>query len=281
MTASLAGVRVVSLATNLPGPMAAARLAVLGASVVKVEPPAGDALAAVDSEWYRQLVAGHEVREIDLKSEAGRAQLTELLTTTDVLLTATRPAALARLGLSWSELSAKFPKLCHVALVGYGEGGAGRPGHDLTYQAEVGLVDGATVPLAPYADLAGAERAVSEVCAALLSRALHGRVEYREVPLAKVASDLAIPLRRGLTAPGGPLGGGDPVYGVYAAQDGYVAVACLEPHFRRRLFDELSVDGSQASLERVFRTRTAHAWEQWAEIRDLPLVRVSSAGLSM
>ena len=177
MAKPLTGIRVVSLATNLPGPVAVARLAALGASVVKVEPPIGDALAIVDPEWYRQLVAGQEVREIDLKSETGWTQLTELLSDTDVLLTATRPAALARLGLSSSELSVKFPKLCHVAIVGHGDGEAERPGHEVTYQAEVGLVDGATVPRAPCADLAGAARAVSEVCAALLHRALHGKVD--------------------------------------------------------------------------------------------------------
>lgn len=274
MTELLTGVRVVSLATNLPGPMAAAGLAAFGASVIKVEPPTGDALAVADPGWYHQLVSGQEVQEIDLKSEIGATQLSELLADADALLTSSRPAALERLGLSGSEVSAKFPRLCHVAIVGHGDGEADRPGHDLTYQAEAGLVDGATVPRAPYADLAGAERAVSEVCAALLGRALHGKVNHREVSLATVANDMATPLRRGLTAPKGPLGGGDPVYRMYPAQDGYIAVACLEPHFRRRLLNELAVDGSQSSLERAFRTDTMRGWEQWAKERDLPLARV-------
>lgn len=276
MAASLTGVRVVSLATNLPGPVAAARLATLGASVVKVEPPAGDALAVADPEWYRELAAGQQVRGIDLKSETGRAQVPELLAKTDVLLTASRPAALARLGLSWPDLSSEFPRLCQVAIVGHSGMEADNPGHDLTYQAEAGLLDGPTMPRVPYADLAGAERAVSEVCAALLNRALHGTTEYREVPLAEIASELAAPWRHGLTGPGSPLGDGDPAYGTYAAQEGYVAVACLERHFRRRLFKELGVDGTRASLERVFRKGTACAWEKWANDRDLPLVRIVS-----
>ena len=45
----LAGIRVVSVAVNLPGPLAAARLAEFGAEVVKIEPPTGDPLAALDA----------------------------------------------------------------------------------------------------------------------------------------------------------------------------------------------------------------------------------------
>jgi crotonobetainyl-CoA:carnitine CoA-transferase CaiB-like acyl-CoA transferase len=273
MTEVLCGVRMVSLATNLPGPLAAARCAALGADVVKVEPPSGDALAAVAPGWYQVLTAGQEVRVLDLKSEAGRGDLLEVLTDADVLLTATRPSALARLGLSWDELSAKFPRLCQVAIVGHAGGHAELPGHDLTYQAEVGLIE-AAMPRSPFADFAGAERAATEICAGLLGRELHGHSSYREVSLAAAAFELAEPLRRGLTAPGGVLGGSTPGYGIYATRRGHVAVACLEPHFLRRLVDELGADGDRDSLQAAFCTRTAAEWEQWALARDIPLVRI-------
>ena len=65
--APLHGVRVVSLAVNVPGPVAAARLADLGADVVKVEPPAGDALQVAAAGWYRELTARHEVVTLDLR----------------------------------------------------------------------------------------------------------------------------------------------------------------------------------------------------------------------
>ena len=97
--APLAAVTVVSLATNLPGPVAAARLVSLGASVVKVEPPAGDPLGMVVPSWYDELIAGQEVITLDLKDPGGRSTLETELTSADVLLTSMRPSASARLGL--------------------------------------------------------------------------------------------------------------------------------------------------------------------------------------
>ena len=95
----LAGTAVVSLAANLPGPLAARRLADLGAQVTKVEPPGGDQLGDHAPDWYRELVAGMDVRVIDLKDAGGREQLESLLDDAQLLLTASRPSSLARLGL--------------------------------------------------------------------------------------------------------------------------------------------------------------------------------------
>jgi alpha-methylacyl-CoA racemase len=274
MTKLLTGMRIVTMATNLPGPLAAARLSALGAAIVKVEPPAGDGLATVDADWYRELAVGQDVRVIDLKSKTGRHAFLELLADADLLLTASRPAALDRLGLSWLELSAKFPRLCQVAIVGQTGEQADLPGHDLTYLAVTGLLQNAAMPLCPYADFFGAERAVSETCAALLGRQLHGQTSYREVSLADAADHLAEPLRRGLTLPSGLLGGGMPGYGLYPAREGFIATACIEPHFLRRLKDELGIDGSRISFEQAFLRRNAAEWQEWALARDIPLVRV-------
>jgi crotonobetainyl-CoA:carnitine CoA-transferase CaiB-like acyl-CoA transferase len=95
----------------------------------------------------------------------------------------------------------------------------------------------------------------------------------REVGLYDALNDLAAPLRYGLTAAGGHLGGGNPAYGIYAASDGAIAVGALEPHFRARLYEGLGLpDGADPSA--IFGTRTATEWEQWAAARDLPLVAV-------
>ena len=274
MNEPLKGVRIISIATNLPGPLAAARLAAFGADVIKVEPPVGDALAAAEPDWYRELVSRQHVKVIDLKAESGRGEFHELLAGADLLLTSSRPVALERLGLSWPALSARYPRLCQVAIVGHSGAAADLPGHDLTYQAEVGLIDGA-MPRSPYADFTGAERAVSETCAALLVRELHGRSSYREVSLADAAAYLAEPLRRGLTTETGRLGGGFPGYAIYPTRQGRVAVACLEPHFWQRFKEGLAVDGSPASIEEAFLQRTASAWHEWAKDRDIPLARIN------
>lgn len=112
MTATLAGIRIVSTATNLPGPVAAAMLRDLGATVVKVEPPSGDPLAQVAPDWYSDLCARVDVLRLDLKTGDGRRRLAELLASADLLITASRPASLQRLGLSWPDLHARHPRLC-------------------------------------------------------------------------------------------------------------------------------------------------------------------------
>ena len=69
----LQGTRLVTLAQNVPGPAAAARLQDFGASVVKVEPPNADPLASANPAWYGALTAGQEVIRLDLKDASERA----------------------------------------------------------------------------------------------------------------------------------------------------------------------------------------------------------------
>ncbi|MGN6301056.1 MAG: CoA transferase [Angustibacter sp.] len=271
---ALTGVTVVSLAINVPGPVAVARLQALGAHVTKVEPPSGDPLRLASEAWYSALTAGQQVRVLDLKSAEGRAGLDGLLANADVLVTSTRTAALQRLRLDWASLHAQFEQLCHLEIVGDTE--SGDAGHDLTYQAANGTVQPPQLPTVLVADLAGAERAVGEVLAALLLRTRTGRGVHRVVALSGVARDLAAAARYGLTADGGPLGGALPAYGLYETREGWVAVAALEPHFWRRLCTELAVDGTREDLEEAFAQRTARDWEVWARERDLPLVAVAT-----
>lgn len=274
-TGPLAGLRVLSLAGNIPGPLAAARLHALGAAVCKVEPPGGDALAAACPAWYAALHAGQAVIRLDLKDAGDRAQLDPLLAAADLLITASRPAGLARLGLAWDNLHAAYPDLCQVAIVGHAAPAEDRPGHDLTYQAAAGLLTPPALPRALLADLAGAERAVAVALALLLARQRGQGSGYREVALAGIAEDFAAPLRHGLTAPGGLLGGGLPTYNIYPAQDGWVALAALESGFVQRLQEALNITKlSHSALADIFRTQPAHIWEQWAITHDLPLVAV-------
>ena len=267
----LGGVRVLTLAVNLPGPVAASRLYDMGAAVVKVEPPGGDPLARMCPGYYAELSAGQEVVSLDLKDREDRASLKDYLENMDLLLTASRPAALGRLGLSWPELHARFPRLCQVAIVGHPPPDENAPGHDLTYQARFGTLSPPGMPPVLVADLAGAERAVSAALSLLFARE-RGRGGYEQVALSEAARTFSGPLRQGLTAPGGILGGGFAGYGLYRAREGYVALAALEKHFWERLLGEFGIEGDdRRDLQRIFETRTAEQWEEWAAERDLPL----------
>jgi crotonobetainyl-CoA:carnitine CoA-transferase CaiB-like acyl-CoA transferase len=125
------------------------------------------------------------------------------------------------------------------------------------------------------ADMAGAERAVSAALSLLFARERGRGGGYEQVALSKAAMSFAGPMRWGLTASGGVLGGGFPGYGLYRARGGYVALAALEKHFWERLLEELGTEGDERlDLERIFQTRTAEQWEAWAAERDLPLAAV-------
>jgi alpha-methylacyl-CoA racemase len=269
----LAGLRVVSMALNAPGPAACARLRDLGAGVLKVEPPAGDPLEQFCPAWYRRLHAGMEVHRVDLKAPAGRAQLSAWLEVADVFVTAQRAAALARLGADPATLARRHPKLCHVAITGHAPPDEDVAGHDLTYLAAHGLLAPPALPPTLFADMAGAERAVSTALALLYARGLTGRGGSASVPLAEAAAALAQPRDEGLTRSGALLGGGFAGYNLYAASDGWIAVAALEPHFARKLAQELGVDAfTVEALAARFKTNSALHWEQWARSLDLPIV---------
>jgi alpha-methylacyl-CoA racemase len=275
----LQGVKVISLALNVPGPVAAARLTKLGAEVIKIEPPTGDATSAVAPAWYESLCQGQTVLRLDLKAPDGRAKLDELLSSTDLLLASFRPSALLRLGLDWKSLHARHPKLCFVGIIGYPAPLEERTGHDLTYQSDLGLLRPPLMPPTLFIDLAGAERAVSMALALLNRAARAGETGCAWVSLFECASDLAEPLKAGLTSSEGMLGGGYPLYGFYRANDGWIAIAALEPHFAERLLSELGIKKADRSkLERIFLQRRAASWEKWAAELDLPLVAVRQTG---
>ncbi|HEY6307313.1 MAG TPA: CoA transferase [Candidatus Angelobacter sp.] len=272
----LQGVKIVSLSINAPGPVAAARLARLGAEVTKIEPPTGDPLKVAARPWYDSLCLGQTVVTLDLKDSIQRQRLDDLLENANLLLASFRPSALRRLGLDWESLHLRHPRLCFAGIVGYPPPQEEQSGHDLTYLADTGLLSPPALPLSLYVDLAGAERCVSLALALLLSFARTGQPACGFVSLYECAQELAQPLQAGLTVPGaGALGGASVFYSMYQASDGWIAVAALEPHFAQKLISELGLNSEDRDeLKRVFSTRTAAAWHEWAAQRDLPLVAI-------
>jgi crotonobetainyl-CoA:carnitine CoA-transferase CaiB-like acyl-CoA transferase len=273
----LEGLRVVSIALNLPGPAACARLRDLGAAVAKIEPPAGDPFEAFCPAWYRRLHEAMEVGRLDLKSDIGREALARRLEGADLLVTAQRPAALERLGLG-PEALARFPDLCHVAIAGHAPPDEAVAGHDLTYLAEAGLVAPPALPSTLFADMAGAERAVSTALALLVARGRGGSERRAVASLAEAAQALAAPRREGLTAPGALLGGGFAGYNLYAAKRGWVALAALEPHFAERLRAHFALPKLEAAaLAELFSSHDASYWHAWAREHDMPLAAVEES----
>lgn len=290
----LAGVSVVSLALNLPGPAALMRLATMGASCVKVEPPAragapSDPMASYSPRAYDAMHAGIACERLDLKTDDGRRALYALLADADVLITSFRPSALHRLGVDQDTLHQHFPTLALVAIVGEHGANAEHPGHDLTYEAQAGLVSDLRLPVAPFADMAGALLVSEAVLRVLLARLRDPASPImEEVALTDAARFLALPREWGLTSAGSPIGGAYAGYRLYACRDGRVAVAALEPRFATALCRAVGLSESHAArlhapaalgfFEAYFADRRCEEIQQLAHAHDLPLVVMPDSG---
>jgi alpha-methylacyl-CoA racemase len=239
----LEGVRIVSLALNLPGPAALMRCRRMGATCIKLEPPSGDPMGHYNKPAYAQLHEGVKVLTADLKADDGQKVLHRELAKADVLLTSFRPSALEKLGLGWDKLHGRHPQLSQVAIIGAPGARAEEPGHDLTYLADNGLVPGLELPATLYADMSGSLMASEAVLQAALplNERYAGTGEaavqgvFIEVALSEAAAYLALPRQWGLTQPSGSVGGAHAGYRIYPCKDGRVAVAALEPHFAAAL----------------------------------------------
>lgn len=263
----LGGVNVVSLAINLPGPLAAARLAELGANVTKVEPPTGDPLAAAAPEWYAELVTGQTVLTLDVKNE--REKLDDLLSDARILITSMRPSALERLGLA--RPYEQFPNLSLIEIVGHSGDRAEVPGHDLNYQAVQATLTPPHMPKVPIADILGAERAVSTALAAIIAWTANGVGASYRVALEDAAAVAGGAVKHGLMGDGAVLGGAFPGYGIYESADGYIALGAVEPHFFMRALDVFSADGTHEAFQKAFKDKTTAELEAIAANNDIPL----------
>ncbi|HEX3921142.1 MAG TPA: CoA transferase [Streptosporangiaceae bacterium] len=125
----LSGVRVVELAAVVAGPTAGQILADLGADVIKVEPPGGDAVrhvgAAKDgvSLWWKFLGRNKRSIAVDLSTAGGRDVLLRLVDTADILIESYRPGTLERWGLAPGTLRERNRELIIARITGYGRRG--------------------------------------------------------------------------------------------------------------------------------------------------------------
>ena len=277
----LRGVRILSLSLNLPGPAALMRLRALGATCSKLEPPTGDPMGFYNSLAFATLHAGIKVFAADLRTEKGQQALHRRLAHTDVLLTSFRPSALRKLGLAWNSLHKQYPALSQVAIVGSHGERAEEPGHDLTYMAENGLIDGLDLPVTLYADMGGSLMASEAVLAAVLQQRGNGKGVLVEVALAAASRYLGLPRSWGMTAAGGPVGGAHAGYRLYACKNGRVAVAALEPHFAAALCQAAAVTGTEPqimfaqsthqAIMRFMASRTRAELDALGQRMDIPL----------
>jgi alpha-methylacyl-CoA racemase len=283
----LAGVIVADLTRYLPGPFASRELLRLGARVVKIEPPEGDPVRAMNPGAYQALNEHKEIVSWDARTDPPPAVLAEA----DVVLEGFRPGVWERLGV---ELPATTI-LCSIT--GYGLDGphALEAGHDLNYLGYAGaLADTApALPPVQIADLgAGAQSAVIEVLAALLERARTGQGARLVVSMMHGSHRFVAHRLHGEPVPR-LLTGGAACYCIYETSDGrYLTVSALEPKFWRNLCDllerpdfaERAFDPVLPELAQLLRTRPLADWLTLLEGKDTcvgPVLTVAEAAAEL
>ena len=148
MPAALDGLRVLDVTQVMAGPFCAMMLADLGASVVKVEPPAGDSsrqmpgAAGTDSPAFNAVNRGKRGIVLNLKNDEGRGVFATLARSSDIVVENYRPGVMTSLGLDYAALSAVNPRLIYASISGYGQTGPqrGKGGFDLIAQGVAGIM---------------------------------------------------------------------------------------------------------------------------------------------
>ncbi len=147
-TGPLAGVRVVDLTAMVMGPYCTQIMADMGADVIKVEPPEGDNTRYISvgpapgmSGVFVNVNRGKRSVVLDLRSDADKKVLRELIKQADVFIHSMRAKAIAKLGFSYADAAALNPKIIYTNCYGYSHRGPDRdqPAYDDTIQAECGL----------------------------------------------------------------------------------------------------------------------------------------------
>jgi formyl-CoA transferase len=148
MPRALDGLRVLDVTQVMAGPFCGMMLADLGASVVKVEPPAGDSTrqmpgaAGTDSPAFNAVNRGKRSVVLNLKTAEGRDVFAKLARSSDIVIENYRPGVMTSLGLDYAALSAVNPRLIYASISGYGQTGPqrGKGGFDLIAQGVAGIM---------------------------------------------------------------------------------------------------------------------------------------------
>ncbi|MEU6559849.1 CaiB/BaiF CoA transferase family protein [Nocardia nova] len=249
----LSGLRVLDFTQNVAGPLAGQICADLGAEVIKVEPPRGEAARHIVSArpgdegvapYFVPNNRGKRSLLADLHTPEGVAAVLDLVESADVVLEGFRPGTMASWGLGPEDVHARNPRCVYASVNGYGGRGPHgmRPGVDMLLQVDSGILtglqdaDGAPmrVPV-QFIDGASGHVLAQAVLAALLHRERHGIVTDVDVAMFDVAINLQSNRATALlnTMDGAERavmpGFATSPSGIFRVADGYVAMSAYVP----------------------------------------------------
>lgn len=311
-TGPLDGIRILDLSSVVMGPYATQILGDLGADVIKLEPPSGDTMRAVGpmrnpgmGALYLHLNRNKRSIVLDLKTPQGRQACLELAKTVDVLLYNIRPQSMARLGLSYADVSRVNPKLVYVGAYGFGNSGpySGKPAYDDLIQGMTAIPslyqqNSGDVPR--YAPLTLADRAVGmqaaiAILAGVIQARASGQGQEIEVPMFEAMAQLVLGDHLGgetFSPPAGPTGYARllvPYRRPYATSNGYVSVLIYNDKHWTRFFKIIerpdmladarfnthgaraqNIDEAYSFVSEVLAGNTSEYWLQAFSNADIP-----------
>ena len=254
MKQALAGLKVIDFSQLLQGPYATQMLGDLGADVIKIERyGSGDIYRGMT--FFNQCIAGDESPcfmawnrnkrsiAIDMKKEAGKKIILQLIEQADIVVENFRPGVMERLGYGYEALKKINPKIIYCSASGWGSDGPylKRPGQDLLVQSVSGAImtsgkksDGPVALGTALCDQVNAFNCVYAILAALYFREKTGIGQEIQTNLLSSAiafqmqdyftiQNMGVQFERpesGIGHPGNPA-----PFGTYKTKDGYLAIA--------------------------------------------------------
>jgi len=319
MPSAFEGVRVLELGQIYLGPYCGLLLAQLGADVIKIEPPGGEPLRfrshePIESHEFVMLNSNKRSVVLDLKTDAGRQALLDLVETADVLIENFRPGTMERLELSPQRLLKHNPRLVVASGKGYGSTGpyAHMSAMDITVQAmsggaaTTGEPDGPPTKAGPaFVDFSGGVHLFAAISTALFQRERTGRGQIVEVSMhdtvyPMLASSLGglhndpdrkLPERTGNRHSGMAVA----PYNIYRTSDGWLAIICIsqrhwrgvatalgrpelidDPRFRAQKNRVANIDAVDEEVSACTRTRTRAELVRDLQAAGVPCAPVKS-----
>lgn len=299
MTLPLSGTKVLDFTHLLPGEVCSTLLADLGCEVMRIEPVAPGLASKLppivegESLYYWSIHRNKMRLAVDLKSEQGRQIAHKLVRWCDALVENFRPGVMQRLGISYEDASALNPGIVYCSISGYGQetSWSNRPGHDLNFIAESGVLDSTrlhdngrpVLPGALISDYMAALYGALGVVSALFARQATGQGRHIDISMFESALSTQQIMATSVSYLGVSKQQANfrypselPHYSVYECKDGrHIAIAPLEPQFWKTfcettgmidLIDRYAEATDPALFQRfqsLFKTKTL---AQWMEI---------------
>jgi crotonobetainyl-CoA:carnitine CoA-transferase CaiB-like acyl-CoA transferase len=274
--------RIVELGQVIAGTFGGMILSDLGAEVIKVEPPSGDAgrrsaIYGIGEESAIHLTHNRNKKSValDLKTEGGRDVLLDLVRSVDAVVENYRPGVIDRLGIGFDVLRSVNPEVVLISVSGFGQSGPYRdlPAYDLILQAMTGhmsiMGESGRPPVImgiPVADLLAGVFSVIGVLAGVESRRREGRGVHVDLAMFDVMVQMLAHVGTLFLNTGRdqePQGSAHPFITPWqafrCADDRYLVVAPREEHFWRKLCEALDAPDLASAPEYVEATsRQSH-----------------------